>query len=227
MTGILKETLAAATKGAGRGPASARPRMSMAGLACAVLLLAGAVAAVAAPAATHAAAPGTLARRAAAAERDGRLRDAVAAYTALLEQDAAAEPVVAARLAELHVRLDEPGPALAWAARVARRHPEPAAFLAGVYARLGLFTDAEMALRQALREAPDAARRLPLMWQLAETQEQAGDSGAARETLRLAQRTAGDARQREATERRLETLRARQTIKAGPDPAPEQREEHP
>ena len=89
---------------------------------------------------------------------------------------------MASRLVELHVRLDEPVPALAWAARVARRHPEPAAFLAGVYARLGLFTDAEMALRQALREA---------------------------------------------TERRLETLRARQTIKAGPDPAPEQREEHP
>ena len=227
MIRILTKTRAAAIKGAGRGLGSARPMMRMAGLACTALLLAGAGAVGSAPAATHAAAADTLARRAAAAERAGRLDDAVAAYTALLKQDTAAEPVVASRLVELHVRLDEPVPALAWAARVARRHPEPAAFLAGVYARLGLFTDAEMALRQALREAPDAARRLPLMWQLAETQEQAGDSGAARETLRLAQRTAGDARQREATERRLETLRARQTIKAGPDPAPEQREEHP
>ena len=214
MTDIGKTSLAAAM-------------MRMAGLACAaVTLLACAGAAGAAPAATNAAAYDTLARRAAAAERDGRLREAAAAYAAMLEHDDAFEPVVAPRLVSLHARMGETAPALAWAARVARRHPEPAAYLAGVYARLGLFPDAEAALRQALREGQDAARRLPLLWQLAETQEQAGEPGAARETLLLARQTAPDDTRRAATARRLDALAARQRGKpAASAPSPEEKRE--
>lgn len=203
-------------------------KIRMAGLACAAVLLACAGAA-GAPKADANAADGTLAERAAAAERDGRFREAAAAYTALLEQDDAFEPVVAPRLVGLHTRLGETAQALAWAARVARRHPQPAAYLAGVYARLGQYPDAEAALRQALRDAPDTARRLPLLWQLAETQEKAGAPGAARETLLLARQAAPDDTRRAATSQRLEALAARQRGKpaaSAPSPA-EKREDRP
>lgn len=211
---------------------SQAPKKRMAVLACAAVLLACAGAA-AAPAAADAArtdpSGAAAARRAADAERDGRFREAAAAYAALLEQEAAFEPVVAPRLVSLHTRMGETAQALAWAARVARRHPEPAAYLAGVYARLGLFQDAKAALRQALREAPDAARRLPLLWQLAETQEQAGDPGAARETLHLARQTAPDESRRAATARRIDALaqRTRGEPQASAPSLAEKREDRP
>lgn len=178
------------------------------------------------PAAANAAADDTLTQRAAAAERDGRWREAAAAYTALLEQDDAFEPVVAPRLVSLYTRMGETVQALAWATRVARCHPQPAAYLGGVYARLGLYPDAKAALRQALREAPDATRRMPLLWQLAETQEQAGEPAAARETLLLARREASDDARRAVASRRLDALARRQCGNTAPSPA-EKREDRP
>jgi tetratricopeptide (TPR) repeat protein len=193
-------------------------------LACGCVLLATCCAA-----GTNATSANTAAAlRAADAERAGRLREAVAAYTALLEQDAMFEPVVAPRLVELHVRLGEPAQALSWAARVARRHPEPAAYLAGIHARLGQIKDAELALRQALRDAPDAACRLPLLWQLAEIQERGGDPDAARETLRQARQAAPDDHRRKATRQRLDALALRHAQNPKPAaPAPKNQEEIP
>ncbi len=147
--------------------------------------------------------------RAADAEREGRIAEAVAAYEALLEKDTASESVVAPRLVALHVRLGQQAQALSWAARVARRHPYPAAYLAGVHAQLGQFKDAEMALRQALRDSPDAGRRLPLLWQLAEVQEKQGDRVAARNTLHQSRDAAATADQRQASGQRLDALRQR------------------
>jgi tetratricopeptide (TPR) repeat protein len=156
--------------------------------------------------------------RATEAERDGRPAEAIAAYEALLAEDTAFKDVVAPRLVALHTRLGQEAPALSWAARGASRHPAPAAYLAGVHAQLGQFKDAELALREALRHAPDPDSRLPLLWQLAEAQEKLGDLDAARDTLHQARDKSLTADHRQASGRRLEALARRHS--AGGSPAP-------
>ena len=99
-------------------------------------------------------------------ERAGHPAAAADAYAALLRLDASSESLLTLRLVELNIAGGRPAEALAWARRAARRHPTPQAYLAGVYARIGQWKEAELLLRQALAQAAGAqpnAQRLTLL----------------------------------------------------------------
>jgi tetratricopeptide (TPR) repeat protein len=160
--------------------------------------------------AAQAADTGALRARAVTAEREGRRAEAAAAYEELLRLDETSAGVVAPRLVDLYVAEGRPVPALAWAFRVAPKQPDAQAYLAGVYARLGQWTEAALLLGPAAREATNAARRVSLLWQLAEAQTGGGRAREAVATLESAAQAAdANAVLRRATERRLVALRAR------------------
>jgi len=151
-----------------------------------------------------------LAKRAAAAEKNGLTNEAVFAYTQLLERDISLVSVVGARLVELEIARNEPAAALRWAVRVARRHPQPDAYLSGVYARLGQWKESELLLRKALADERAPDRRVPLLWQLADAQERQGELEAARLTLARAVDEAGSAALKTTARQRLASHRQRQ-----------------
>jgi tetratricopeptide (TPR) repeat protein len=164
-----------------------------------------------------------LMRRGAVAERAGRHGEALAVYEKLLQRDTTYEAVIAPRLVDLHTAEKHPAQALAWARRVARRHPDPQAYLAGVYARLGQWKEAELLLRQALVSAQAPSKRQPLLWQLADAQEGQGDAAAARITLSEACQTVQDEALRKTSTQRLAALQQR--LAAAPTNRPPTRAE--
>ena len=178
--------------------------LSMAGLAWSLAVLGTGAAYCAAEEPIEA-----LMRRGAAAERAGRLGEALTVYEKLLQRDTAYEVVLAPRLADLHTAAKQPAQALAWARRAALRRPDPQAYLAGVHARLGQWKEAELLLRQTLAATREPSKRQPLLWQLADAQEGQGDAAAARATLSEACRTAQGEAFREASDRRLAALQQR------------------
>ena len=153
----------------------------------------------------------TLIRRASSAEQACRTNEAIEAYERLLNRDTAYEAIVAPRLVNLYIGCGQALPALTWAARVSRRHPEQKAYLAAVYARLGQMKESELVLREALRDTRAPHRRVTLLWQLADVQESQGDSGDALATLTAAQNAAPDNRLRETSAQRRDALRRRDT----------------
>jgi len=152
---------------------------------------------------------GDLMRRGVSAENSHRMDDAAAAYEKLLQHDTTFEATVAPRLVNVYLSMNRPAPALSWATRVARHHPDPKAYLAGVYSRLDQHKEAELLLLQALREAGDPIRRVPLLWQLAETQESQGDSQSAMTTLADARDATKDAGLQQTSTLRIKALRQR------------------
>lgn len=150
-----------------------------------------------------------LMRRASAAENAQRTNEAAAAYERLLRLDTAFEAVVAPRLVTLYVGSGQEAPALAWAARAARRSPDPKAYLAGVHARLGQWKEAELLLRQAVREVRDPRKRVALLWQLADAQERQGESKAALATLTDARDATADEALQKTSAQRLDALHRR------------------
>jgi len=161
---------------------------------------------------------GDLMRSGVSAENSHRTADAAAAYEKLLQRDTTFEATVAPRLVNLYLSMNQSAPALSWATRVARRHPAPKAYLAGVYARLGQHKEAELMLRQAICNTPAAAQRVPLQWQLAEAQEHQGEEKAAEATLEQAYSSAKNndlqktsAQLLTALRKRLATRHAKQT----------------
>lgn len=155
--------------------------------------------------------PGTeLARRAMDAERQGRPGDAIRAYEELLRHDPSFGNVAAHRLVELYTAARQAPQALAWARKVAPGRPDPQAYLAGVYAGLGQWKDAEMLLRQAVAAASGCEKLTPLLWQLADVQERQGETGAALATLAAACSDTRDESLRKTSLARLAQLQERQ-----------------
>jgi lipopolysaccharide biosynthesis regulator YciM len=150
-----------------------------------------------------------LMNRAAEAEKACQTNEAITAYTRLLQRDSTSESVVGQRLVQLYMGGGQAADALAWATRVARHHPEPASYLAGVYARLGQWKDAELLLRKTLAHERDTRKRTRLSWQLADLQERQGDTDAARLTLAAARNDGIDEVLNATTTQRLEALKRR------------------
>ncbi len=172
----------------------------------------------------------TLMRQAVTAENQGRNSVAVAAYEELLRRDIGFEVNLAPRLVNLYSRMQQPAKTLSWARRVASRHPQPAAYLAGIYAQLEQHRDAALLLCQALQKKPDSQQRFTLLWQLAEAQNALDEKHSAIKTLILAQMTANDADRRQRCERRIATLRKQITatqISAQPQAETVQQEDQP
>ena len=191
--------------------------MTLTGTEFIALLLAGCLAALgtAASGQTASSSPGetveTLIRRASSAEQACRTNEAIDAYERLLYRDTTYEAIVAPRLVNLYIGCGQALPALTWAARVSRSHPEQKAYLAAVYARLGQLKESELVLREALRDTRAPHRRVTLLWQLADVQESQGNSGAAFATLTAAQSASPDNRLRETSAQRRDALRRRDT----------------
>ena len=191
--------------------------MILTGTGLASLLLAGCLAALgtAASGQTASSSPSetveTLIRRASSAEQACRTNEAIEAYERLLYRDTTYEAIVAPRLVNLYIGCGQALPALTWAARVSRRHPEQKAYLAAVYARLGQMKESELVLHEALRDNRAPHQRVTLLWQLADVQESQGNSEAALATLTAAQNASPDNRLRETSVQRLDALRRRNT----------------
>jgi len=142
-------------------------------------------------------------------ERAGRPAEAATAYEKLLLRDTSYETVLAPRLVGLYIASKQPAPALSWAGRVARHHPAPQAYLAGIHAQMGQWKEAESLLRQALGATAEPRKRLPLLWQLADVQEGQGDYTAAQATLAGVCGIAQDDAFRETATQRLNALQRR------------------
>lgn len=153
-----------------------------------------------------------LMHRGVAAENSHQMADAAVAYEKLLQRDTTFEATVVPRLVNLYISMKQPAPALSWATRVARRHPEPKAYLAGVHSRLNQHKEAELLLLQAIRKTDDPMRHVPLLWQLAETQENQGESQRALTTLRNALDATKDADLRQTSNLRIKALQQRLAI---------------
>lgn len=152
---------------------------------------------------------GDLMRRGISAENSHRLSVAAEAYEKLLQRDTTFEATVAPRLVNLYLAMNQPAPALSWATRVARHHPEPQAYLAGVHSRLNQHKEAELLLRKAVHKTADPIRRVPLLWQLAGTQESQGDNQSAMTTLAEARDATKDAALRQTSTLRIKALKQR------------------
>lgn len=150
-----------------------------------------------------------LMRRGVSAEKNHQSATAAQAYEQLLQHDTTFEATVAPRLVNLYISMNRPASALSWARRIARHHPEPKAYLAGVHSRLNQNKEAELLLRQALRKINDPTQRTPLLWQLAQTLENQGDNQGAMTTLENARDTANNAAMRQTATRRIKALQKR------------------
>lgn len=113
----------------------------------------------------------------------------------------------ASTIVDLYVATGESGPALAWAARAAACQPVPQAFLAEVHTRLGQLKEAELIVRAAASKEPDAYRRVPLFWQLAEIQVRRGELQDGLATLAAAREEAPDDASKAQCESRLKSVR--------------------
>jgi len=168
--------------------------MSVTSRALPVLLALAALAAspvgLAAPAATNppaapppAGALEPLMRRAEAYERAGRADLAAAAFEEVVRRDPAKARVLGPHLVVLYGRLKDPRRALEWARRVAERHPDPQAYLAGTYVMLGDLAKARELLEGEVARAAEPRRKVALLWQLALVLERQGERDQARKRL--------------------------------------------
>jgi lipopolysaccharide biosynthesis regulator YciM len=172
----------------------------------------------------------TLMRQAITAENQGRNFVAAAAYEELLRRDIGFEVTLAPRLVNLYSKMQQPAKTLAWARRVANNHPQPAAYLAGIYTQLGQHRDAALLLSQALQKKPDSQQRFTLLWQLASAQEALNEKRSAIKTLIMAQLTTNHADRRQRCKRRIATLQKQITttqISAHPQAETGQQEDQP
>ena len=176
---------------------------------CLTVLGTGLLCRAAEPCAQGAAAGSNRVATATAAERAGRLAEAAADYEALLAADNAHAAVLAPRLVGLYTALNRPERALAWAHKVMAGRPDPEAYFAGVLAQLGQLKEAELLLRNTLRDASAPQRRVPLLWQLADVQERQGRREAALQTLLSAHDASQGTALQAAAAARLDACRTR------------------
>jgi tetratricopeptide (TPR) repeat protein len=87
--------------------------------------------------------------------------------------------------------------------------PDPEAYLAGVLEQLGQWKEAELLLRNTVRDVTDPQRRVSLHWQLADVYEHQGRREDALQSLSAAREAAQGSSLQSAAAARLETLRIR------------------
>lgn len=136
----------------------------------------------------------------------GEWKSAIAAYEALVDGDPSLTPVLAPVLVRLAVEGKQTEPALRWAAEVAREHPRPDAYWAGVYTELGHYEAALQKLVAAERAAQTPRERVELHWQRADIHRRRGDFDASRAELTRAVRAAEGQPEHDAALRRLEQI---------------------
>lgn len=116
-------------------------------------------------------------------ERAGNKRDAAATYEQIIARDPTSRGVLAPRLVELYLDTGRAAAAVACARQVAPATPAPNAYLAHVYTRLNMTTEARGLLELEIQRAPTPERAWPLRLQLSELLARTGDTNAARRVL--------------------------------------------
>jgi tetratricopeptide (TPR) repeat protein len=140
-------------------------------------------------------------RQAQELERANKPLEAAALYEKMAAEDATKRLVLAHRLVRIYVQARMEERALRWAKVVIEQHPDPQAYLAGVYGMLDKWAEAAAILEGELAKGGEPRRRLVLLWQLADLHEQSGAPDKAAAAL----------------------TRAVETVRGTPDEAPAQR----
>jgi tetratricopeptide (TPR) repeat protein len=139
-------------------------------------------------------------------ERSGRIREAAALYEEMVRTNTTARNVLSHRLVAIYTETGETNMALAWAHKVMRDNPDPQAYLAGVYGRLGQHDKARVILESEIAVNTNATRSITLRWQLAEICDKVGNNKKALKILDEAVIAAKGTRMEPAAKRRFETL---------------------
>jgi len=146
-------------------------------------------------------------RQAQELERANKPLEAAALYEKMAAEDPARRLVVAHRLVRIYVQARMEKRALRWARIVTENHPDPQAYLAGVYGMLDKWTEAAALLEGELAKGGEPRRRLVLLWQLADLHEQAGATDKAAAALTRAVETVRGSPDETAAQRRLDQHR--------------------
>ncbi|MCC6356841.1 MAG: hypothetical protein IT577_23375 [Verrucomicrobiae bacterium] len=145
---------------------------------------------------------------AAAYEHAGRKAEAAAIYEQLAATNAVARKVLAPRLVQIYAETGRTNAALKWAREVMRDNPDPQAYLAGVYSRMGQPKQAQQILEREIAANTNATRAVTLRWQLADVHEKAGDKAQARKVMREGATAAKGTPMEAAAQRRLKSIPA-------------------
>jgi len=99
---------------------------------------------------------------------------AAEAYEQILKADPSTRMILASRLVTIYAQAGVTNKALEWARVVMRNNPDPQAYLAGVNALLGRYSEAQAILDAELAKTKEPRRKMLLHWQLADMYEKAG-----------------------------------------------------
>ncbi|MEI6787345.1 MAG: hypothetical protein WCL49_02585 [bacterium] len=164
--------------------------------------------AVAVPAATNvmqSSGAGTdLRKQALSLEQSGQKLKAAEAYEQILKADPSTRMVLAPRLVAIYTQAGETNKTLEWAHVVMKTNPDPQAYLAGVNAMLGKYSEAQAILEAELAKAKEPRRKMLLNWQLADMHEKAGKPEKVAEALGQAHKAVRGTPDEAATQHRLD-----------------------
>jgi tetratricopeptide (TPR) repeat protein len=145
-----------------------------------------------------------LRKQARAYEQSGQKLKAAAAYEQILKTDPATRMVLAPRLVAIYAQAGETNKALDWAHVVMQTNPEPHAYLAGVNAMLGRYSEAQGLLEAELAKIKEPRRKMLLNWQLADVYEKTGKPEKAAKALAQAHEAVQGTPDEAAAQRRLD-----------------------
>ena len=137
-------------------------------------------------------------------EQSGQTLKAAEAYEQILKTDPSTRMALAPRLVAIYAQAGEADKALEWAHVVMQTNPDPQAYLAGVNAMLGKYSEAQTILEAELTKAKEPRRKMLLNWQLADIHEKAGKPEKAAEALDQAHKAACGTPDEAAAQHRLD-----------------------
>ncbi|WP_136077597.1 tetratricopeptide repeat protein [Pontiella desulfatans] len=146
-------------------------------------------------------------KKAMAFERGGEPLKAAQIYEQIALDDASSRKVLAIRLVKIYASEGQKDNALKWAKSVIEDHPDPQAYMAGVYAMLGECSKAINILEKEIAKTKDPDRTLTLYWQLANVHEQNNDPEKTEKALSAAVFAAKGTRLEATAQRQLDRFR--------------------
>jgi tetratricopeptide (TPR) repeat protein len=141
----------------------------------------------------------------------GQADEAAAVYEELILADPASGNVINPLLVDLYIKANEPEKALEKAKAHMITTPDPPAYLAQVYSRMNMFTEAEAILRQEISGEEKTSRLVVLYFQLTGIQSDAGQKDQAAETAKKAVEISAGTPYESATRRLLAEIIGRQS----------------
>ncbi len=145
-------------------------------------------------------------------EKSGSKTEAAGTYEQIIKADPTARAVLAPRLVDLYIDSKQLPKAMTWTREVMKTNPDPQAYLAGVYARIGMTKEARAILAEEIKKAREPRRKMLLNWQLADASEKAGDIEAARAALADAAKSVESSPDAPAAQKRSSTFAERHPV---------------